>query len=107
MCSTCVTCVVIEIIPRLLQKIKRQEELDEFGKNIIDTIGDIYLQPIRGYVLWFIYKRFCLKDIEKFIECVNTKQKQLRIRKWLLENFKGCDKKDKLLTNLLKGLEYY
>lgn len=43
---------------------------------MMDVIGDRYMMPICGSVMWVIYKIMCKKDIKVFLECANTKEKQ-------------------------------
>lgn len=40
-----------EIFPYLLEEVKTQKELDDFGINMIDVIGDRYMMPICGSVM--------------------------------------------------------
>ena len=35
-----------EIFPYLLKEVKTQKELDDFGINMMDVIGDRYMMPI-------------------------------------------------------------
>jgi hypothetical protein len=84
-----VTGVRYEIFPYLLKEVKTQKELDDFGINMMDVIGDRYMTPICGSVMWVIYKIMCKKDIKVFLECANTKEKQEIVKQWALDNFKG------------------
>lgn len=67
---------VYEIIPRLTSELKSQEELDTFAINLMDTIGDHYMIPDCGSVTWVMYKNYSEKDLKKFVECIDTKEKQ-------------------------------
>ena len=79
--------VIYEIVPRLTKEIKSQIILDTFGINMMDTIGDYYTSPICGSVMWLIYKNYCGKNLEKFIECVDTEEKQHKMRMWIMDNY--------------------
>ena len=76
-----------EIFPHLLKEVKSQKELDTLGENMMNVIGDRYQIPICGSVMWVIYKKYCEKDIRKFIECANTKEKQVQVMEWVIENY--------------------
>ena len=39
-----------EIFPYLLEEVKTQKELDDFGINMMDVIGDRYVSHIQDYV---------------------------------------------------------
>ena len=78
---------IFEIIPRLTSELKSQEELNKFSMNLMDTIGDRYMMPICGSVMWFIYKDYCGKDLKKFVECIDTKEKQKIMIDWLFKNY--------------------
>lgn len=84
-----VTGATYEILPRLARETKSQDELDAFGIHMMDTIGDRYKIPTCGSVMWVIYKEYCKKDLEKFMKCVDTTNKQVVIREWLLDNYPG------------------
>ena len=81
--------VQFEVFPKLLEYATTQEELDKFGENMMDTVGDRYLIPMCGSAMWTVYKRYCNQDIKTFIECANTPEKIGVIQEWLLINFKG------------------
>ena len=76
-----------EIFPFLLSEVKTQQELNDFGENMMDVIGDSYKMPICGSVMWVIYKIMCKKNIKVFLECANTKEKQEVVKQWVLDNF--------------------
>jgi hypothetical protein len=78
---------VFEIIPRLTSELKSQKELHTFSENLMDTIGDHYTIPTCGSVMWFMYKNYCGKDLKKFTECIDTKDKQKIMMNWLLKNY--------------------
>lgn len=80
--------VRFEIFPLLLKKAKNQEELNKFGIDMMPVVGNTPA-PGCGSMMWVIYKDYCKKDLSKFMECVNTKEKQEELNDWLFSNFRA------------------
>ena len=79
---------IYEILPRLVKETNSQEDLNTFGRNMMDVIGDRYMIPTCGSVMWVMYKTYCKKDLQKFLKCVDTLEKQVEMREWLLKNYR-------------------
>lgn len=86
--GNCVYGVVFELFPLLLSNCLTQHQLDIFGSDMMDLIGDRYDTAISGSVLWVLYKYMCEKNINAFLNCVSTIEKQMQARDWLRENNK-------------------
>jgi hypothetical protein len=77
--------IVTEVFRGLVEHFKTQEEFDKFGGNMMDTIGDYFLVPATGSVMWVLYKRMCNRDLSAFVACVEEANRNDTLR-WLRDN---------------------
>jgi hypothetical protein len=78
--------VIYEIIPQI-ERIYTIEQKEIIANNLMDLVGDKYLIPDCGIIIWIIYKKIFKKNIYLFIDGINTFEKQEECRNFA-DNYK-------------------